>query len=237
MIYIFLGIDNVDENKYFCGIYNSELKTRIGVYLTKEQYGKQILEYGMIPILKPKADVMFDTHTVVCYETFYKHIEKVETSEPRCPETIFLVNGIDKHRISDTPLGIAAFHYIGEKSGMAYYSRNPINSATQYHEMYFSEAIEGNFSKEDAQKKVLEYIDKLKAELTDSVDLMVTDIDIDFHCNDTCTELCDELNIDGDEQSEIFEYGEIAKLTITVNEKLEIVGGKIIPYNKDWKNK
>lgn len=54
--------------------------------------------------------------------------------------------------------------------------------------------------------------------------------------SDGWQELAHELGIKWPRSSQIFEYGEYADLEIVVDENLNIVGGRIIPMNADWRN-
>jgi hypothetical protein len=51
-------------------------------------------------------------------------------------------------------------------------------------------------------------------------------------CTDGWYELGLELGLSGEEIGKVFEYGEYGTVEIVVNEKLEIVGGRVIPCGR-----
>lgn len=52
----------------------------------------------------------------------------------------------------------------------------------------------------------------------------------DIKCSDAWADLGNELGFDYSKITKVFEYGEYGNIEIIVDENLNIVGGRIIPY-------
>jgi len=75
----------------------------------------------------------------------------------------------------------------------------------------------------------------IKIEIEEYKDTSLIQVVYDLFCDNI--ELTDEENDElGEMSSKIFEYSEYLNAEIIIDENLNIIGGRIIPFKEDWKS-